>query len=37
VNENLAAAEEGSLPDEILKACDQVWYDLRGPLPMYNR
>jgi aryl-alcohol dehydrogenase-like predicted oxidoreductase len=37
LNENLAAAEEGPLPEDVLKACDQVWQDLRGPLPVYNR
>jgi len=37
LNENLDAGEEGPLPEGILKACDEVWYDLRGPLPVYNR
>jgi aryl-alcohol dehydrogenase-like predicted oxidoreductase len=37
LNENLAAGEEGSLPEEVVKACDQVWQDLRGPVPIYNR
>ncbi len=37
LNENLAAVEEGPLSEETLKACDQVWQDLRGPLPVYNR
>ncbi len=37
LNENLAAGEEGPLPEEVVKACDQVWQDLRGPLPVYNR
>jgi aryl-alcohol dehydrogenase-like predicted oxidoreductase len=37
LNENLAAAEEGPLPEGVVKACDQVWHDLRGPLPVYNR
>jgi len=37
LNENLAASEEGPLPEEVVKACDQVWRDLRGPLPVYNR
>ena len=37
LNENLAAGEEGALPEEVVKACDQVWHDLRGPLPVYNR
>ena len=37
LNDDLAAAAEGPLPEEIVKACDQVWQDLRGPLPVYNR
>jgi aryl-alcohol dehydrogenase-like predicted oxidoreductase len=37
LNENLVAAEEGPLADDVLKACDHVWHDLRGPLPVYNR
>ena len=36
-NENLAAGEEGPLPEDVVKACDQVWQELRGPLPVYNR
>ena len=37
LNENLAASEEGPLPEDVVKACDHVWQDLRGPLPIYNR
>jgi aryl-alcohol dehydrogenase-like predicted oxidoreductase len=37
LNENLAAGEEGALPAEVVKACDEVWHELRGPLPVYNR
>jgi aryl-alcohol dehydrogenase-like predicted oxidoreductase len=37
LNENLAAGEEGPLPEDVVNACDQVWHDLRGPLPVYNR
>ncbi len=37
LNENLAAGEDGPLSEEVVKACDQVWHDLRGPLPVYNR
>ncbi|MFZ0705554.1 MAG: aldo/keto reductase, partial [Candidatus Korobacteraceae bacterium] len=37
LNENLAAADEGPLDEQTLDACDQVWQDLRGPLPVYNR
>jgi aryl-alcohol dehydrogenase-like predicted oxidoreductase len=37
LNENLTAGEEGPLPEDVVKACDQVWQDLRGPLPVYNR
>jgi 1-deoxyxylulose-5-phosphate synthase len=35
--ENLAACEEGPLPGEAVKACDEVWNDFRGPIPVYNR
>ncbi len=37
LNENLATVEDGRLPDDVLKACDEVWKNLRGPLPVYNR
>src|SRR5215472_16118321 len=37
LNENLAASEEDPLPEEVVKACDEVWKDLRGPIPVYNR
>jgi len=37
LNDNLSAAAEGTLPEDIVKACDQVWQNLRGPLPVYNR
>ena len=37
LNDDLVAAAEGALPEEIVKACEQVWQDLRGPLPVYNR
>jgi len=37
LNENLAASEESPLPEEVVKACDEVWRDLRGPIPVYNR
>ncbi len=37
LNENLVASENGPLPEDVVKACDQVWQDLRGPIPVYNR
>jgi aryl-alcohol dehydrogenase-like predicted oxidoreductase len=37
LNENLEACEQGLLDEPTLHACDQVWQDLRGPLPIYNR
>jgi aryl-alcohol dehydrogenase-like predicted oxidoreductase len=37
LNQNLAAGEDGPLPEDVVKACDQVWQELRGPLPVYNR
>jgi 1-deoxyxylulose-5-phosphate synthase len=35
--QNLAACEEGALPEDVVKACDEVWKELRGPIPVYNR
>lgn len=35
--ENLAACQEGPLPDDVVKACDEIWNELRGPIPLYNR
>ena len=35
--QNLAACEEGPLPEDVVKACDEVWKELRGPIPVYNR
>jgi len=37
LNENLAASEEGPLDEVTLNVCDQIWQNLRGPLPVYNR
>jgi hypothetical protein len=37
LNQNLAAGEDGPLPEDVVKACDQIWQELRGPLPVYNR
>ena len=34
---NIAAAEEQPLPDDLLKQCDDVWQELRGIAPGYNR
>jgi len=34
---NLAAAAGGPLPDDLSEVCDEVWADLRGPAPAYNR
>jgi aryl-alcohol dehydrogenase-like predicted oxidoreductase len=35
--QNLAACEEGPLPEDVVKACDEVWKEFRGPIPVYNR
>jgi aryl-alcohol dehydrogenase-like predicted oxidoreductase len=35
--QNLQACEEGPLPAPVVEACDQVWRELRGPAPFYNR
>lgn len=34
---NLTAAEGRTLPDGLLRLCDDVWRDLRGVAPGYNR
>jgi aryl-alcohol dehydrogenase-like predicted oxidoreductase len=35
--QNLAALEEGALPEGVLETCDTVWSTLRGVTPKYNR
>ncbi|MDP9170013.1 MAG: aldo/keto reductase [Acidobacteriota bacterium] len=37
LEQNLAALDDGPLPEELLKACDSVWAGLRGVTPKYNR
>jgi len=37
LNENLAAFERGPLPEDVVQACDDVWRNLRGVTPKYNR
>jgi aryl-alcohol dehydrogenase-like predicted oxidoreductase len=37
LEENLKACEEGPLSPETVKACDAVWEEFRGPVPIYNR
>jgi aryl-alcohol dehydrogenase-like predicted oxidoreductase len=37
LNENLATIDDGALSDKVVEACDEVWRNLRGPLPVYNR
>ena len=34
--ENLGACQ-GGLPEVVLKRCDEIWEELRGPIPKYNR
>ncbi|GAA3768520.1 aldo/keto reductase [Plantactinospora mayteni] len=34
---NLAAAQAGPLPSDVIDACDAVGTRLRGPMPAYNR
>ncbi len=34
---NLAAFDRDDLPSEAIDACNEVWADLRGPTPQYNR
>src|ERR1700675_893315 len=37
LEQNLAALRDGPLAAETVQACDQVWAELRGPTPKYNR
>jgi aryl-alcohol dehydrogenase-like predicted oxidoreductase len=37
LHRNIAAAERGPLDADLMAACDDVWADLRGPVPAYNR
>jgi aryl-alcohol dehydrogenase-like predicted oxidoreductase len=37
LEQNLRAWEGGPLPDEAVRACDEVWDRLRGITPKYNR
>jgi aryl-alcohol dehydrogenase-like predicted oxidoreductase len=37
LEQNLEACEQGPLPAQAVEACDQVWRELRGPVPIYNR
>lgn len=37
LEQNLATCEEGSVPPEVLQVCDDVWAQLRTPVPIYNR
>jgi aryl-alcohol dehydrogenase-like predicted oxidoreductase len=37
LQQNLAAADGGPLGEEVNAACDDVWADLRGAAPGYNR
>jgi aryl-alcohol dehydrogenase-like predicted oxidoreductase len=34
---NLQACSEGPLPAAAVAACDAVWQEFRGPVPIYNR
>jgi aryl-alcohol dehydrogenase-like predicted oxidoreductase len=34
---NIAACENGPLPADVLKACDEIGTALNGPMPAYNR
>jgi aryl-alcohol dehydrogenase-like predicted oxidoreductase len=37
LEQNLAACEKGPVPREVLEVCEEVWRDLRGLVPIYNR
>ena len=35
--QNIDASQRDPLPGEVLEKCDDVWRELRGPTPQYNR
>lgn len=37
LEQNVAALDHGPLLPEVVEACDEVWRNLRGPIPVYNR
>jgi aryl-alcohol dehydrogenase-like predicted oxidoreductase len=37
LEQNLSSLEEGPLPEEALKVVEEVWSELRGGAPVYNR
>jgi 1-deoxyxylulose-5-phosphate synthase len=37
LQQNLDAFDRGPLPEDVVKAVDQVWHNLRGITPNYNR
>lgn len=37
LQQNLLLCNDGPLPDGVVKGCDRVWNELRGPIPSYNR
>jgi aryl-alcohol dehydrogenase-like predicted oxidoreductase len=37
LEQNLNVLDEGPLPAEVVEECNEVWRDLRGPTPVYNR
>jgi aryl-alcohol dehydrogenase-like predicted oxidoreductase len=37
LEQNLATCREGPLAPETVAACDAVWEEFRGPVPVHNR
>jgi aryl-alcohol dehydrogenase-like predicted oxidoreductase len=37
LEQNLAACEKGPLPPDVLRVCEDVWTELRSPVPIYCR
>jgi 1-deoxyxylulose-5-phosphate synthase len=37
LQENLDVVEQGPLPENVIEACNEVWKELRGVSPQYNR
>lgn len=37
LKQNLAACNDGPLEADLVRECDEIWHNLRGPVPAYNR
>lgn len=37
LKQNIETCEDGPLADDVVQKCDEIWHNLRGPIPVYNR